>query len=282
MSEEKRELTLDDVKNPADYDIDQLFKDANENVKVDPYLTCTFWGPPESGKTYCALTFPGPVRIIDLDGGVQVNLKYFTDKKTGKLIKDIKHIRCVSWKDNVNPDDAYDWKKVDPINTLRNFDVALTLLQRMKGGTVIVDTMTAVNTWLKQLMEAHIPKKTAESGKEYIDQIDWKYANQKWLWIWEKLKNVEANVVVIAQEKPIYQGREATGEYEADLRMNPEYQTSIFAKFGKEVSQEGDKVVTKRVASFSKFRGNRLAKEHKVEDCTYDKIMAILKAEDKV
>lgn len=281
MSEEKKELTLDDVENPNDYDIDQLFKDAFANQEKNPYISATFWGPPEAGKTFTAMTFPGPIHIVDLEGGVRENLKYFKDK-SNMPTKEIKTIRCVSFKDVETKDDEYDWKKVDPINTLKNFDVALTMLQRMHGGTVVVDSMTSVNDWLKALMDSRVQKKTSDKGVEYIDQIDWKYANQKWLWIWEKLKNIDANLVVIAREKPIYENREMTNKTEADLRMNPEYQTSIFAKFDKVMEQVGDKLITRRIVSFNKFRGNKLAKTYNIEDCTYDKIIAVLKEEDQI
>ena len=278
MSEQKEQI--EEIK----YDIDTLFADAFEQKSKDPYISCIFWGPPESGKSYGAMTFPGPLIILDLDGGIRANLKYYKDKD-GNPTKKIKRIRCVSLKDDaVQPDDVeYDWKKVDPINTLRNFDVALSELQPFTGGTVIIDTMSAYNNWLRMEMEARGPKKISDKGVEYIDQIDWKFVNQKWIWAWEKLKNIDANIVVVGQEKPVYQGREITDRVEPDLRTKPEYNVDIMAKFVKEVKQDPSGVVTvKRIAEFSKFRGNKFGCTHNIEDCTYDKIMEMLRSEKMV
>ncbi len=270
---------------PDEYDIDTLFQDAFAQQDKNPYISCIFWGVPEGGKTYTALTFPGPIAYIDLDGGLDPNLQYHRDKD-GNPTKEIKRIRCISLeddKDNLADPEKYEGFKVDPINTLRNFDVACTVLQQKTGGTVIVDTMTAYNDWLKALMEARIPKHKTPEGVEYVDQFDWKYVNSKWLWSWEKLKNIQANLVVIAKSKPVYQKREATDQLEADLRPNTGFQTSINVEFIKEVTQATDgKVSTVRKAKFNKFRGNKLGSTYTVEDLTYDKIMKILKEENQV
>jgi len=261
------------------YDIDTLFENAHAQQEKNPYISCIFWGPPESGKTYTALSFPGPIHYVDLDGGLDLNLKYYKDK-------DIQRIRCISLdddKENLADPKDYDGFKVDPINTLRNFDVACTVLQQKKGGTVVVDTMTAYNEWLKALMTARIPKHINKEGQEYVDQFDWKYVNQKWLWSWEKLKNISANLVVTAKSKPVYQGRDITENIEADLRPNTGFQTAINVEFTKDVSQAQDgKVTTVRKAKFNKFRGNKLGSTYSIENLTYDKIMDILKAEKQV
>jgi len=130
-----------DPSSQLDYDIDTLFENAHAHQEKNPYISCIFWGPPESGKTYTGLSFPGPIHYVDLDGGLDLNLKYYKDK-------DIQRIRCISLdddKENLADPKDYDGFKVDPINTLRNFDVACTVLQQKKGGTVVVDTMTAYN-----------------------------------------------------------------------------------------------------------------------------------------
>ncbi len=267
-----------EVKAAQDYNIDDLFEDAHAQQEKNPYISVSLWGPPESGKTYTALTFPGPIHYIDLDGGLDPNLPYFKDKV-------VKRIRCISLEDdkeNLADPSKYDGFKVDPINTLRNFDVACTVLQKAKGGTVVLDTITAYNDWLKMLMNARIPKHTTPEGKEYVDQFDWKYVNQKWLWIWEKLKNIQANLVVIAKTKPVYQNREITDQVEPDWRGNTEFQTSVVVEHFKEISQEGSKIIVTRKAKFSKFRGNKLGSTYTEENLRYDRIIEILKAEGQV
>lgn len=281
MSEEQPREKGVDIPN---YDIDTLLKNAFEQQEKNPYVKFILWGPAGCGKTFCSMTFPEPVRVVDLDGGLLINLKYFKDK-SGKPTKEIQRIQCLSHLDDVAPlkeGEVYDWKKVDPINSLRNFDVALSSLQKVEGGTVVIDTMTAYNDWLKMEMEARGPKKVSDKGVEYIDQIDWKFVNQKWAWAWEKLKNIKANLVIIAREKPVYQGREITDQIEPDLRTNSEYNADVIVKFTKKPEQVGTTLTYKRLSSFGKFRGNKLGETYIVEDCTYDKLIEILKKEEQI
>ncbi len=276
--------TKEKPKNNDEYDIDALYEDAFARKDKDPYISVILWGPEEAGKTYTALTFPGDIDYIDLDGGLDTNLKYYLDKDNNPT-KVVKRWRCIDLKDDLENIESgeYDGFKVDPINTLRNFDVVVTQLQKKEGGTVIVDTMTAYNEYLKALMDSRIPKHiSAKTGEEYVDQFDWKYVNQKWLWTWEKLKNIRANLVVVAKAKFIYQNREITDQVEPDLRTNTQYQTSVIAEYQKVIKQDGEKITTQRKASFSKFRGNKLGSTYSIEDLTYEKIMKILKEEKQV
>lgn len=267
---------------PDKYDIDKLFTDAFEAQEKSPYVSVILWGPENSGKTYTALTFPGPISYIDLDGGLAANLHYYKNPD-GTPKKEIKRMRCISLdddKDNLDDPDKYDGFKVDPYNTLRNFDIALTVLQQKHGGTVIVDTMSQYNEWLKMLFESRIPKTTKDDGTEYRNQFDWKYVNQKWLWAWEKLKNIDANLVVIAKSKNVYQGRDITDQLEPDLRPNTGFQTSIRVEMALDlVEDDKGKQIPTRFAKFNKFRGNKFAVNYKEQDLTYDRLMEILKEE---
>ncbi len=267
-----------------EYDIDLLYEDAFARRKKSPYISCIFWGPNETGKTFTATTFPGNIDYLDLDGGLDANLKYLEDKD-GNPLKKITRWRCISLRDDKemleNPD-KYEGFKVDPMYTLRNFDIAVTKLQNKEGGTVVVDTMTAYNDWLKMLFESRIPLSKNAEGKEYRDQFDWKYVNQKWLWTWEKLKNIKANLVVVAKSKAIYQGRDITDQIEPDLRPNTGFQTSVIAEFKKQKGKKDDKPITIRTASFSKFRGNALGSTYAIDNLTYDKIIEILKEEEQI
>lgn len=276
-------MSITEVSTPAEvskkYDIDTLFKDAFESNSKNNNISVTAWGKIEVGKTYLACTFPNPICYLDLDGGLDPNLHYFDPTTT-----QIKRFRCVSFEDdkkNLEAGDDYDGFKVDPLQTLRNFDTAITTLQSLQSGTVVVDTMSGYNDWLKALMESRIPL-SVKDGVEYRNQFDWKYVNQKWLWTFEKLKNINANLLILARAKPIYQNREVTGVFEADMRPFSEYQTSISVEMERLPVTSTDGLVTyKRMSKFNKFRGNPLAKTYTIEDLTYDKLKAIL-VEEKV
>jgi len=274
MDEDQEVKPLDSSTPKLSYNIDELFSDARSQAK-SKNLSCLLYGPPEAGKTFLALMFPGPLYVLDLDSGVGPNLKYVSSEKS------VKKIDCISIDDDQENIDSVDYDpfRVRPMNTLKKIDHAITVLQQIHGGTVIVDTITHVDQWLSALLNTEIPKQINEKGKEFTPIFDWKYVNSKYNWLMEKLKNIDANLVLIARSKPIYINGKPTDQEEMDARRGTDYHVSIAIHMTKEVSQGSDgKVITKRISKFSKFRGNKLAKEYQEEDLTYDRIMEILNA----
>ena len=251
------------------YEIDKLFQNAREFHKNN-YLSVLLWGPTEAGKTYCALTFPGPIFYIDLDAGLGPNMKYVPDDKV------VNRVDCLDMMDDQGNIEADDYKvfKVNPKQTLRKFDHILTVLGQIHGGTVVVDTVTSIDEWLQDMLDIEKPVAPGEKGRPIFD---WKYVNNKYNWLMEKLKHVDANLVLISRSKSVYVNYKPTEAQQYDTRAGTEYHVSISVEFEKRVTQDTDgKVNVKRIAKFSKFRGQSLAKRYEVEDITYDKIKEIL------
>ena len=260
------------------YNIDELFEkvDVNEYKENVKNLSVILWGQPETGKTYMSLTFPKPIWFFDLDNGVEANLKYLDEKD------EIHRIHCVTMDEKVEDvmKDNYNAFAINPIKSLQKFDAAIAkLIESVHGGTVVVDTMSDVNEWLKLYLEAAIPKSTSAKGVEYRNQFDWKYVNQKWLWLWQKLKAIDANLVVIAKSKPVYQDGDLTGDFEPDLRQGSAYQASVIIECINEISTENGSVTKTRYAKFDKFRGSKFAHKYKEKDLTYKRIVEIIKSE---
>ncbi len=256
------------------YDIDTLFKDSHA-ASSGKNISCIIDGPSEIGKTFLAMDFPGPLKIINLDYGLTENLKYYLDKE-------ITDMKCTSFVDAEVKLNDYKWDKVNPINSLKMVEAGLaSLLKDMHGGTVIIDTMTTVNDWLKMLLDYKTDTEDRQTdGKIAI--FDWKWVNMQWKWIWQLIKSIDANVVVLVRTKKIYKDFKETGKFEPDYRDGTKYEVSIEIELFEDIKQGADgKVTVKRMAKFNKFRGVNLRKDYLVENLSYAKLMEILKDEGK-
>lgn len=259
----------------ASYNIDALFSDSHK-AKSGQNILCSIWSKTEVGKTYLALDFPGPIKMVNLDYGLIENLKFYPDKE-------ITDMKCTSFLDAKIKEDDYKWDKVNPINSLKLFEAGLaTLIENVHEGTVIIDSMTTINDWLKALLDY----KTEAIGHQKDGKIpifDWKWVTQKWKWLWQLIKTIDANVVVLFRAMDEYENFKKTGVSIPDYRDGTKYEVSVEIKLEKEVTQDGTgKVQSRRIASFNKFRGVNLSENYKVEDLTYEKLMEILSKEGKV
>ncbi len=260
-----------------DFDIDSLYKDAHA-LKKDPKLSCIFYGPTGAGKTFTALTFPGPIYVINLDKGIRHNMKYVSEQK---IVKTIDCLDIEATKDNLTKEDYNPWK-INPLGSLKKFEYALLSLQNIHEGTVVIDTMTHVNDWLKMLLNLDYSRTDEKTKKEYISLFDWKYVNEKWSWLWELIKNIDANLVVTAKLTPEYAKDGSIISEVVDLRRGSEYQADIMVKFIKDVAQKEDgSVATRRHINFNKFRGNKMSKNYDIDDLTYDKLAKVVEEENK-
>lgn len=269
MSEEKKEEIQEE------YDIDTLFKDSRRH-QSGTNLVVGIYGDTEVGKTYLALDFPGPIRVVNLDYGLTENLDYYPDKE-------ITDMTPTDYKDAEIKEDDYKWDKVNPINSLKKFEKGLgTLIRTQHGGTVVIDTMTTVNEWLKLLLDYKTDEANMQNDGK-IAMFDWKWVNSKWKWLWQLIKSIDANVVVLFRTREVYENFKKTGELEPDYRDGTKYEVSVEIELSKEVDQDKEgNVNVRRFAKFNKFRGVKLSKNYKEENLTYKRLIEILKEEGKV
>jgi predicted YcjX-like family ATPase len=269
------------TENKSLYNIDEMFAIVDKKA-LSKNLSLIVWGPSETGKTVFATSCPGPLRFINLDAGLHPNLKFVDENKV------LQEIKCIDYTDDAKNIDAenYKWDDVNPMGSLKNFDKAVSaLLENVHGGTVIVDTMSTVNDWLKALMNANVPKHVKADGTEYVDQFDWKYVNTKWKWLLDKLKSIDANLVILARAAPVYQGRDiVVGEWQPEMRDGWKYLTSVIIQLSKIDIQDPitKKFTSKRIAKFNKFRGNDLSQNYEIEDVNYNKVIEILTKENVI
>jgi len=266
----------EEIEKKAEYDIDELFTDSHKHGSGHN-LVVGIWGPTESGKTYLSLDFPGPIKFMNLDYGLDENLKYY---KT----KEITDMKPTDFRDAIiKQDSEFKWDKVNPINSLKKFEAGLgALIQTQHGGTVVIDSMTTVNEWLKALLDYKTDQTNSQTdGKIAI--FDWKWVNQTWKWIWQLIKSIDANVVVLFRSKEVYENFKKTNEIEPDYRDGTRFEVSVEIQLEQEVTQDSSgAVAVNRYATFGKFRGVNLSKKYKEKNLTYNRLIEILKEEGKV
>ena len=270
------EQTAEKKEKKESYDIDDLFTDSRAQQSGNN-LVLSLIGPTECGKTYMSLDFPGPIRVVNLDYGLTENLKYYPNKE----ITDMKPTAFADTQ--IDGNSEYKWDKVNPIHSLKKFEAGIgALIRDQHGGTVVIDTMTTVNDWLKMLLDYKTDKDgTQTDGK--ISMFDWKWVNQKWKWLWQLIKTIDANVVVLFRDKDVYENFKKTGEQEPDYRDGTKFEVSVEIMMTIDVTQtSGGKVEVKRYSTFSKFRGVKLSQTYRVENLDYAGLMKILKEENKI
>ncbi len=180
-------------------------------------IVCAGWGQPKVGKTHFALTFPDPIRLLDLDMGAED----LAHKFPGKTII---HAPLA-------PQDP-----TDPASVARALELFIhawiwALGEASKdGGTVIMDTASQLWRWvqvvkLEQIRQKRYHAEVAKKGgnESLVDydnvrlyQYDYAEANNVMANLLRRPLQAEgANVVLLhhAQEKYDSSGN-ATGKYQ--------------------------------------------------------------------
>lgn len=168
-------------------------------------LVCAPWGPPGSGKTHFACSFPGPIHIINMDFGLNEIVAKFRGEKE------------IYWYDFLITQDPSGHTRMlrDMIDTYQD------VLNRLKetGGTVVIDTVTqlwglAQSVKLEEVKQTRAKKKGVDPEDIQIHQFDWAQANA---WMGSCLRMImsgqypKVNGVFIARSGPEYIGKEPTG-----------------------------------------------------------------------
>lgn len=259
-----------DVEKPkkkVNYNIDEIFTDIKD-VEKDKGLRVLLWGASGVGKTHAALSFPGPIYVIDTDGGIVQNYKYYKDK-------DIKVVECYdTMPDEVSEDDSIDPFNIDPIYSLEKFDtVTQALAMKKVSGTIIVDTISDIWKWIGTWLDRYSEKSvSAKSGKEYLNRFAWGNANNKYDWIMKRFKETNANIVLIAREKSEYDKEgDMTGNVKFEAQKHSDYHVDYDVHLVKNLI-DGKWV---REAYIGKSRGADIV-EPKIQNFNYDSLMKLL------
>lgn len=168
-------------------------------------LVCAPWGPPGSGKTHFACTFPEPVHIINMDLGLN------------EIVAKFRGTKEIFWYDFLITQEPSGHTRMlrDMIDTYQS------VLETLKdtGGTVVIDTVTQLwgltqSVKLEEVRATRAKKKGVDPDDVQIHQFDWAQANA---WMGSCLRMImsgqytKVNGVFISRSGPEYAGREPTG-----------------------------------------------------------------------
>ena len=222
-----------------------------------------YWGEFGTGKTFDACTYPGPIHIISTEFGTAPIVA-----QTGR--DDIYRLECTDpfTEKPVKASGEIDDEPfaTDPVDSLNKVEEATEWLYQqykngtLKGGTVIVDSVSDIWAWLANWLD-YIAKKqqSKASGKEYMMRTEWQKANAKYKWILMRLLALPCNLVLTARSAAVYDG---TGNVTANSKPKAQGETSYYVDVVAHLTNE----VTSEVLD------GKLTGKHTVQrQCTIEK-----------
>jgi len=169
---------------PEDY-----FTEVKEVLELSG-LKVVAWGDYGTGKTYLGLSAPEPVYVVDTEfGAAKVAAVHFKNKD----------IRIFEAK--VIDEDT---GEADFLKSLEAVENAVTALKDVKEGTIVVDSISDIYTWLNAWVMRTATRKVAASGREYIERLACSARNEKYYLMIMRLLTSPCHVVLTAKEVPVY------------------------------------------------------------------------------
>lgn len=166
--------------------------------------------------------------------------------------------------------EADDPTKINYLETFKNIARAVNALMDVKEGTICVDTISDVYTWLNAWVEDTAVQRTSIGTPQ---RLEWARRNILYRNLMFRLLSLPVNVIVTAQPQKVYdaKGRETSLTEPRWLQPQPHW-CDIVLKFSKE--RVGTKI--KYLCTIEKCRFRR-AYNKTVEDMTFDKLVKVLK-----
>lgn len=221
----KKEEIKKTWKNQSDLKIpdkSELFTSADKYVHKRG-LKIGVYGPPESSKTYFCCTCPGDVMLLDTEFGSYPVAKKFKDKTIN--IADITVI-------NQQTDD------IDSNASIARAEIALKTIKDMQKGTVCIDSVSDIWSWMGSWLEETASLRSKKTGK--MLQLEWGKANARYRNMIVKLLSKPVHVVLTAQQKSVYtSGGQATDMVEPSWQKLTPYWVDIVVRLEKTFSTSG-------------------------------------------
>ncbi|TXH45742.1 MAG: hypothetical protein E6Q97_30910 [Desulfurellales bacterium] len=195
-------------------------------IPIKDRITCCVWGPPKSGKTTFALTFPEPIYYFLWDsGGLDHHLA-----KIKKMNRDIS-VAMYDLSTVLEVDDAGPVLK----DFGQDFDYACTATT--EKGTIVFDTSTELWKLYQQKMYADVTKQLRAKGKEVPERMPQRFydkPNEDWRQKMHRIKHgTSANLVMIEREKPVYDSSgQDTGRKARQGQSSNSYETQLTLRMG--------------------------------------------------
>jgi len=255
-------MPVEEVLEPEVKDNKPLFVSSKEAQSLTG-IKILYWGEFGTGKTFDACTFPGPIHIISTEFGVAPIVA-----QTGR--DDIFRLECTDpftekpVKANGDLDDEP--FATDPVDSLNKVEEATEWLHQqykngsVKGGTVIVDSISDIWAWLANWLD-YIAKKAVSkgSGKEYMMRTEWQKANAKYKWILMRLLALPCNLVMTARSAAVYDG---TGNITAQNKPKAQGETSYYVDVVAHLTNDVENQIVD-----GKIAGSKIVRKCTIEKC---------------
>jgi len=176
-----------------------------DDVEEGEGLKCIVYGKPETGKTYFGLSFPEPIYVISTEFGVK-KLRHHFPKK------DIRLLECnvpFASKPTDRKGNVIDTPfNTDPETSLKKIEAASFALEKIKGGTIVIDSASDIWSWLSLYLgnvgERSVSKKT---GEEFIKGTEWAKINEAFRILINRFNSLPCHLVICARQKEEMDGR---------------------------------------------------------------------------
>ena len=268
------EVLLTEEKEPTIEDLFTPIEQAQQRRGVKAF----FWGEWKTGKSYAGLTFPGPVYVIDTEGGVAPLAQHFKGKEIFIYNCAEPFAEPPKFKHSGQEDDKP--FAVDPVKSLAKVEKATIALSKVQGGTVIIDSVSDIWEWIQSWLKYNAKySQSAKSGKEFMMQTEWQHANAMYRVLLDRLLTRPVNVVLTSRSAPVYQDGQITQMSKAKAQANTQYWVDTIVKFSRIPMPEAPnstKMTMKRVATIESSRYGDPANPV-IEDFTYEKLKEAFK-----
>lgn len=195
-------------------------------IPIKDRITVCIWGPPKSGKTTFALTFPEPIYYFLWDsGGLDHHLAHI--KELGKEI----YVAAYDLSTVLDVDDA------GP--ALKEFgqDFEYACNATTEKGTIVFDTATELWQLYQQKMYADVTKQLRAANKPVPERMPQRYydkPNEDWRQKMHRVKyGTSANLVMVERERPVFDSAgQDTGRKARQGQKSNSYETQLTLRMG--------------------------------------------------
>lgn len=172
------------------------FKPAEQ---VAPKVKCLLYGAPGVGKTYLALTAPGPVAVIDTEGGTA-----FYAKRSGSGV--LSKFDVLTTKTFAEVERAMAYVKANPD----------------AYKTVVIDPVTVLYETLQEAAQMKRAGRRNDPDAD-LEMLDWQRIKRSYKRLMTDLVNLPVHVIVTAREKELSEGK---GDAQRHVGWGPDAEKS--------------------------------------------------------
>jgi len=257
--------------------VNDLFKPIEE-VEEGQGIKALIYGQPECGKSFFGMSFPGPIYAISTETGLKKIKHHFPDKEI-HLLEATSPFATAS-AEQLKKNDNDEPFIQNPLESLEKIEAATMALKDVKGGTIIIDSISDVWNWLQIWLKYAGKRSTSkQTGAEFMMQTEWQRVNEKFRWLMMRLNMIPCHVVLTSRVKPEYDGdgKKIVGAENVKSAGDQAYFVDFVIhvnKIAKPKPGNPNDILIKRMATIEKCRQQSMSGVQ-IEDITFDKLKAI-------